>query len=225
MIVNNGAICDDIPFLPYTTEEGSDFYNEAKKIHDAYEDLSKEEIDIAKFWNDAPGVSGTPAGHMFAIALTLAKQENLDLAQTAGLYAMLGVSINDAVIESWRLKYKYNLIRPITYIHRNMTEKFTPALITPPFPEFPSGHSFQAGAGTEVLNHFFGKDFGFTDNTNVDRSDINGAARTYETFDAMGEEMSLSRFYGGIHYLNTLDVSLEYGRRIGRNTASTLVFE
>ena len=41
----------------------------------------------------------------------------------------------------------------------------------------------------------------------------------------MSEDISSSRFYGGIHFLYTLDTSLAYGRKIGLNTVAMLKFE
>ena len=161
---------------------------------------------------------------MFELALNLAKTKDLDLQNYSELMATLGITINDAMIETWRLKYKYNLIRPISYIQKYIRRDFNTILITPSFPEFPSGHSYQAGAGTEVLNHFFTNEMNFVDSSNEERQDIDGSPRAYSNFDEMAEEMSISRFYGGIHFQNTLKFSLEYGRRIGLNTIQTLKF-
>ena len=138
------------------------------------------------------------------------------------LYTKLGIALNDVVIEAWRLKYKYNLIRPITYIQRYIRKDFNTAIVTPPFPEFPSGHSFQSVAGSEVLKDIFGNNLAFCDSTNVTRNDIDGSPRRYANFTEMSEEMSISRFYGGIHYKHTLDVSLAYGRKIGVNTLNSI---
>jgi hypothetical protein len=217
-VKSNEDICNDIPYIPFSSEPKSDFYNEANEMNKVFEKFSKSQINTAKYWNDAPGVSGTPAGHLFAIALDLSKLYKTNLEVSLKLFSSLGIALNDAVIECWKLKYDFNLIRPVTYIHRYISEDFTTSIITPPFPEFPSGHSFQAGAGTEVLKHFFGDTLVFTDYTNQSRVDLDGAPRTYNTFSEMSEEMSISRFYGGIHYMSTLKVSLMYGRKIGINS-------
>ena len=217
-ILNNGKICNDIPYTPFSSNPESIFYKEASLMNDACEKFNDSDINTAKYWNDAPGVSGTPAGHIYSIAMNLCIEKNKDLKTCLQLFTTLGLALNDAVIECWRLKYKYNLIRPITYIQRYISKNFTTAIITPPFPEFPSGHSFQAGAGTEVLKHYFSDTIEFIDFTNESRVDINGSARKYESFSQMAEEMSISRFYGGIHYLETLRTSLNFGKKIGLNS-------
>lgn len=217
-ILNNREICDDIPYTPFSSDPESTFYKEASLMNEACEKFKDSDINTAKYWNDAPGVSGTPAGHIYSIALTLCERNNKDLKTCLQLFTTLGLALNDAVIECWRLKYKYNLIRPITYIQRYISKNFTTAIITPPFPEFPSGHSFQAGAGTEVLKHYFSDTMEFIDYTNESRVDISGSARKYKSFSQMAEEMSISRYYGGIHYLETLRTSLDFGRKIGINS-------
>ena len=132
------------------------------------------------------------------------------------MYVMLGIAINDAVIKTWELKYKYNLLRPVTYIENYISKGFTPILTTPPFPEFPSGHSVQSGAGTEVLKKFFGNDIVFKDSTHAKRTDIDGSPRSFTSLDQLSQEVSISRFYGGIHFQFTLDESLKYGKSIGK---------
>lgn len=223
-VASNSTVCDSIQLFPFSEEKNSIFYSEAKMIYDKYQNLSENEITIAKYWNDAPGVSGTPAGHMFSIALAISKKEKSSLKETLEFYTLLGIAINDAVIECWRLKYYFNLIRPITYIQRYISPSFSSAINTPPFPEFPSGHSFQAGATEMIYTHFYGENYSFTDQTNVQRMDINGKERTFSSFHNMAEEMSISRFYAGIHYQKTLRTSLIFGRAIGINTIKSIEF-
>ncbi|MFT7157037.1 MAG: hypothetical protein ACI8Q1_002052 [Parvicella sp.] len=222
MITENKTVCADIPYLEYSTDSTSAFYAQVKQIYDLYQDLPKQKENTAEYWDDAPGVSGTPVGHLFNLAQQISYVKECNLQQTLELYLKLGVSLNDAVIESWKLKYHFNLIRPITYINTYIGSRFTTAIATPPFPEFPSGHSFQSGAGSEVLKDVFTDELSFIDSTNALRRDIKGDPRMYQNFTEMSEEMSISRLYGGIHYESTLAVSLEYGRKIGINTLSML---
>jgi hypothetical protein len=63
-------------------------------------------------------------------------------------YPRLGIALCDAFIACWRVKYEYNLLRPITYIRANIDPTWGDPLpvTTPPFPEYTSGHSVQSGA-------------------------------------------------------------------------------
>lgn len=221
-VLNSGETVKDILYIPFSTDPSSEFYRQNDTINNFYKTISKEHQIIAEYWDDTPGYSGSPVGHLFQIALDLSKSQNIDLTTSNRLFALLGIAINDAVIVTWQLKYTYNLIRPITYIQNHINGYFNPILNTPPFPEFPSGHSFQAGAGVAELIDVFSDSLVFTDFTNAKRTDINGTARNYRNLSQMANEMSISRFYGGIHYLNTLNESLKHGRFIGENLLNTI---
>ena len=227
MIKENSTLSAGIPFMGFSTDSNSLIFKDAKAIYNLYSNgtYTKEMKTIAEYWNDSPGFSGTPSGHFFAMALNLTKERELNFKTSCELFACLGIAINDAVIESFRLKYQFNLLRPITYINRYIGKDFNTVIASPSFPEFPSGHSYQSGAGSEVLIAFLSDDFSFTDDTNKDRRDINGTPRSFENITAMSEEISISRYYGGIHFLYTLNTSLVYGRKIGVNTVSQLKFD
>lgn len=224
MLASNAAFKTGIPFVSFSADTASAFYKGAAEIVSLYDTLQKEHKHIAKYWDDSPGYSGTPAGHLFSIALQLSKNQRFSLEKTLHLYALLGIAINDANIECWNLKYHYNLIRPITYIQQYISKDFNTVLSTPPFPEFPSGHSFQSGAASKIFIYFFGDAFAFSDSTNLERHDLAEKMRKFKSFSAMAEEISISRFYGGIHFRNTLSVSLQYGRKIGDNCINSLQF-
>ncbi len=217
MLPTSAAISKDIPFTEFSSDSGSSFYLEAKQLVELYKHISPEQIVIAKYWDDSPGYSGTPAGHLYTLAMQLAITQNLPLERMLELYVLLGISMNEANIESWKLKYEYNLIRPVSYIQRYITPSFNTVLSTPPFPEFPSGHSYQSGAASQIFIHIFGDEMPFTDSVNLNRTDINGTPRKFQNFSSMAEEISISRYYGGIHFLNTLQVSLAYGRKMGNH--------
>ena len=65
----------------------------------------------------------------------------------------------DAFIACWNAKFEYDLLRPVTYIKRVIDPKWEPLLITPPFPEYPSGHSTQSGAAAAVLTSHVRREF------------------------------------------------------------------
>lgn len=225
LINSNRQISDDIKVLDFSTDTESVLYKNALEIYELNKSKIKEYEIIAEYWDDSPGYSGTPTGHQISLSLQLAKQRNFTYNETIHLLTLLSFTIHDAFIECWRLKYTFNFIRPITYIHRYIAKDFNSIISSPPFPEFPSGHSYQSGAGNEVLKYFFSDTVKIIDSTNAHRTDIDGHPRTYSNLTELAEETSMSRLYGGIHYRYTLNQSLEYGRRIGRNTIMSLNFK
>ena len=207
-----GSSCPLSPPPEYSEEPGSQFYLEAKEVYDTSKTLTDEQRIIARFWSDDPMMSPTPPGHWIFIALSLLSNEKADAARVADVLARLGIAIADGFIGCWDSKYQYDLLRPITYIRRVIDPKWNTLLITPPFPEYPSGHSSQSGAAATVMTKLFGETFAFVDSTH-ERDGI--APRKFGSFSEAAEEAAVSRLYGGIHFRAAIDRGLEQGNCIG----------
>lgn len=208
----NGATCGLPPPPDYSEDKNSTFYKEAIEVYDTVNTLTPDQRAIARFWSDDPMLSPTPPGHWISIALQVLDRENADIERRVDVLARLGVVVADAFIGCWDAKYKYDLVRPVTYIRRLIDPKWETLLITPPFPEYPSGHSTQSGAAAVVLTHLFGDNFAFEDRTHEADGLI---PRKYTSFWAAAEEAGISRLYGGIHYRAAIQYGLEQGRCIG----------
>jgi hypothetical protein len=174
--------------------------------------LTDEQHSIARFWSDDPGQTVTPPGHSISVTNQVLRRENASLMTAAEAYARVGLAVNDAFIACWNTKYRYNLVRPVTYIRRLIDPAWMPLLVTPPFPEYTSGHSVQSGAAFTVLAGMFGDDYEFDDHTHADRG---LAPRRFESFTAAAQEAAISRLYGGIHYRPAIELGLAQGRCIG----------
>jgi len=124
----------------------------------------------------------------------------------------------DAAICAWDAKYTYHFWRPVTAIAFAEPElNWMPLLVTPPFPEYTSGHSTFSGAGATVLPLFYGTDdLPFTSGSDF----LPGVYRSFSTpFDA-AVEAGLSRIYGGIHFHSANVDGLQAGSSIGEWTAT-----
>lgn len=212
-----GASCR-LPAPPeYSEEKGSVFYKEAEEVYTTVKTLTPEQKTIARFWSDDPMLSPTPPGHWISIGWQVLAAEKADLATTVDVMARLGVAVADAFIGCWDTKFEFDLIRPVSYIKRVMDPKWEALLITPPFPEYPSGHSTQSGAAAVVLAGLFGEKHGFTDATH----EADGiAARRYDSFWQAAEEAAISRLYGGIHFRSAIERGLEQGQCVGAYTVA-----
>lgn len=208
----SGATCD-LPAPPaYSVDPASQFYQEAAEVHDAGVHLDAERKAIARFWSDDPMLSTTPPGHWIQIAFQLFAKTNPPIDRRVDLLVRLGVVTADAFISCWNTKYRYDLVRPVTYIRANIDPNWQPLLITPPFPEYPSGHSTQSGAAAEVLTKFFGEDFAYEDSSHVPDG---LPPRQFASFWAAAKEAAISRLYGGIHFRSAIERGLEQGRCVG----------
>jgi len=201
----------------YSTDPNSIFYQRALEVYNTVNNATAEEIIIAEFWSDDPVTTATPPGHSISILNQLLRENDATLAEAVEAFCKLGIGISDAFVSCWKTKYETNYLRPITYIRDNIDAQWSPILITPPFPEYTSGHSVQSGALAEIVTDMYGSDYEFTDRTHENRSDINGTPRTFQNFYEMANEAALSRLYGGIHYDEAIFLGLEQGYDIGRN--------
>ena len=209
--------CGLPPPPAYSEESGSTFHKEALEVYETTKALTDEQKLIARFWSDDPMLTPTPPGHWIAIVLQIAERDSLTVDRTAEAFARTGIAVADAFIACWRDKFVFNLVRPITYIRKHIDPKFEPLLITPPFPEFPSGHSSESGAAAEALTAMFGDDFAFEDSTHA-REGLK--PRPFKSFWAAAEEAGISRLYGGIHFRAAIEQGLAQGRCIGKHVAA-----
>jgi hypothetical protein len=209
-----------VPPPPYSAIPGSPFWNMVKDVYDKSQTLTPDQIALAVYFRDAPGY---PAGGHYVALLTqvLTKaQPSLDVAALS--YVKVGISQHDATIILFTNKYTYNLIRPVTYIQNEMGHPTWQTVIpTPNHPEFPSGHTVTSSAVIVMLNNMFGKHFHITLHT---YDYLGFPARSYDSFDEMGLDISTSRILGGLHYQLTLDKSRVQGKKIGENILSRIEF-
>lgn len=205
------------PSIPFSKNANSEFYKQAKVVYDVSKNLTLRERTIAEFWSDDPGKSATPPGHSISISKIALKKQEASLITSLETYAKVGIGVHDAFVSCWKTKYKYNLLRPVTYIREMFDPNWNTILPTPPFPEYTSGHSVQSGATAEILEGVFGLNFAFQDDTHAERTDINGAPRNFVSFADFANEAALSRLYGGIHYNQAIFEGVKEGREIGKN--------
>ncbi|HEX2779581.1 MAG TPA: vanadium-dependent haloperoxidase [Gemmatimonadaceae bacterium] len=192
----DAAQCDPGPPPAYSEEPGSDFYDEANQVYQLSKTRTAEQITIARYWADGPGTISGP-GHSLAIVNDVVVQQHANLATAAEAYARAGIADADALTAIWAAKYRYDLLRPVTYIDRVIDPSFTTLLPTPPFPEYVSAHSGQSAAVLATIESLFGDDVPFVDHAH----DADGfAPRSFERIFDAAKEAGISRIYAGIHF-------------------------
>jgi PAP2 superfamily len=208
--LKSATACPAPPPPAYSEEPSSVFYKEAAEVYQVSNQATQEQRQFALYWADDPGKTPTPAGHWAFIATDVLKFRKASLADAAEVYARLNIAMADAFIAGWQTKYTVNLLRPVTYVQLVIDSNWVPALMhTPPFPEYPSGHSVQSSAAAAVLNRTFGADTAFTDNTHNDRG---WGPRNFKNFEVAAQEAGLSRLYAGIHYRSAITGGQVQGR-------------
>nr|WP_052478512.1 vanadium-dependent haloperoxidase [Kibdelosporangium sp. MJ126-NF4]CEL18697.1 hypothetical protein [Kibdelosporangium sp. MJ126-NF4]CTQ98181.1 hypothetical protein [Kibdelosporangium sp. MJ126-NF4] len=198
----------------YSDRPGSECHRLAEEVHRTVAGLTSQQRAIARHWSDDKWTI-SPPGHWLGIAIQLLHERGAHLATAAETLWRLGLSQHDAFVSCWWTKYRYNVVRPITYIRRVFGEaNWWSPVPTPCFPEYTSGHSTQSAAAAEALVPTLGSG-PFTD-----RVLTHVPPRSFEDFRAAAGEAAVSRLYGGIHYSNANQHGLAEGRRIGTQVAA-----
>jgi hypothetical protein len=208
-VLKSAKDCPAPPPPPYSEAPGSPFHKDGMEVYTIATQATQEQRQFALYWADDPGKTPTPAGHWEYIATDLLKLRKANLGDAAVLYARLNLAMADAFIAMWSTKFSINLLRPVTYVQGVIDSNWVPTLMhTPPFPEYPSGHSGQSSAAAAVLAQAFGADTSFTDNTHNDRG---WGPRTFKNFKAAADEAALSRLYAGIHFRSGVEAGKVQG--------------
>lgn len=213
----SGTACTLPPPPDFGVGPDSPFHAEALEVYEVSRSLGAAKEATARFWSDDPMLSPTPAGHWIFILLDLAEAEGLPADRIADALARLGVAMADAFIACWQAKYAYDLLRPVTYIRRHIDPGWEPLLITPPFPEYPSGHSTLSGAAATVLTAIFGEDRAFADATHAEDG---LPVRRFASFAEAAREAAISRLYGGIHFRAAIERGLDQGACVGAHAVA-----
>jgi hypothetical protein len=212
------------PPPPYSEDKNSAFVKQYTDVYNTNKNLTKEQIEIAKFWDDNPFViqhNGhlmfadkkiTPGGHWIGITAIACKKTHANAIKTAQAYALTSIALYDAFICCWEVKYKYSYARPVTNINEKLDHTWLPLLQTPPFPEYTAGHSTISAAAAVMLTHLFGDNFEFQDTSDLHYI---GMQRHFKSFNLAAQETAISRYYGGIHYLNSSLMGANQGRQLG----------
>ena len=174
---------------------------------------------IARFWTDNPGSftpplgtpTGLPSGHWMLIATQALALRGARLDVALDTLAVTGIALHDAFLNCWTWKYRYGLLRPVTYIRRYIDTTWLPYVNSPQFPEHTSGHSVASPAAAAVLTDRLGT-FPFTDHSH----DVRGhTPRTFTSFGDAAREAARSRLYGGIHFPHAIAAGLAQGEQVG----------
>ena len=204
----------------YSERPGSDFWKMGKEFADSIAALTEEKRQTALFWADNPVATGTPGFHWISVVNLMIDRRKLSAVEAAELNVLVSVAIADAFIGTWKEKYRSMVVRPVAYMHRVFDKHYTTVIPTPPFPEYPSGHSTQSGAAVRVLIARLGDTLSFADSTQVD---IGHPPRRFANFTEALKDVAGSRIYAGVHYVPAVVDGVTQGQCIGDRVLERLV--
>lgn len=210
------------PPAEFSESPSSPFFEMMNEVYEV--DLNTGTREIAAFWDCNPfaleetghlmvGIKQiSPGGHWMGITDIACKKAELDFGRTMEINTLVAIGLMDGFLSCWDEKYRSNRIRPETAIRRYLDPSYRPLLQTPPFPEYLSGHSTISTASAVILTHFFGEHFSYTDTV---EEKYGLGTRDFDSFLHASEEASISRLYGGIHFIDAIVNGQEQGTKVG----------
>lgn len=227
------------PPADYNTEPER-YEIQAQQVLEYSAHLTDEKKVIAEYWADGPH-SELPPGHWALFAAYVSERDHHTVDQDVKMFFALSNAIFDASIASWDAKRYYDYVRPVTAINFLYAGKTieswqglidgadwkpyqAASVVTPPFPEYYSGHSIFSAAGAETLKLFTQSDyFGFSTTVQAGSSAVepgsvpaNDTVLYWATFSDAADDAGISRRYGGIHFIDGDLISRKIGRLIGQ---------
>ncbi|MEO8413760.1 MAG: vanadium-dependent haloperoxidase [Ginsengibacter sp.] len=231
MVMDSANMFPPPPPPVFSKDTTSAFYEMAKDVMVTGNTLDPTQKWIANFWDCNSfkmHVQGhamfatkamTPCGHWLEIVGTISKNNHADFYKTAYAYTGATIGMYDAFICCWFTKYRTDVIRPETYINKYMNQDWMPYLQTPPFPEYNSAHSTISAAAATVLGAIYKDNTAFRDSS---EREWGWPDRNFKTSDDAAVEVSFSRYYGGIHYKQSVQTAYIQGKKIGNLVMSKL---
>jgi hypothetical protein len=207
------------PPYPLTSEEWADDYNQVKALG-AFNSTVRtpEQTEIGLFWTDHAGSQYSRAFRALAMA------RNLDISDTARLFATLYATGADAAIGCWDAKYHYSFWRPVTAIVNGDIDgnsdtipdpSWKPLLAMPNHPEYPSAHGCISGSYATALKNFFGTPHV----TLVVTSVVTHTTHTFTNTKDWEKEVEYARIYAGFHYHNSVVQGAVLGKKVSDKVA------
>jgi hypothetical protein len=213
----------------FDTTKTSAYMRMVSEVLETGRHLTDEQRAMAAFWDCNPYVMHvqghtmfatkkiTPGGHWMGIVAIASRNASADLMQSSEAYARTAIAMADAFIATWDEKYRSAVARPETMINAYLDERWEPVLQTPPFPEYPSGHSVVSTAAATALTQVYGDSAAFVDSSEVE---FGLPARSFPSFKAAAAEAAMSRLYAGIHFRPAIEEGAVMGLKVGSLVAS-----
>jgi hypothetical protein len=201
----------------------ADFAEVAATGRDLSEVRTSEQSAYAAFWYEFSDIGWN------RVTRGAAKDHDLDLWDSARLFAMVNVCMADAYIAGWDSKIHWDFWRPVTAIavadedgndETAVIAGWAPYLPTPPIQDHPSTHSALGAAAATVLAGVLGDDaFAMTSTTALE----DAPWRSFDSFTLAAAENADSRVQAGIHFRSATTAGLELGRDIGGHVLETFL--
>jgi hypothetical protein len=196
-------------------------YNEVKSIGGKVSTVrTDDQTQIARFWFEGPGAWNR-------IARTVATARGLDAWDSARTLALMNLAMADAYIAGWKIRYVYDLWRPVTAIREGDNDGNDATVgdptwdshqNTPAVSDYPSTQStFSAAAAATLASTLGGDQASFMVTSG---KPFEGITRSFTSFSQAARESADSRVLAGIHFRSACEDGLSLGDKVGQRAAA-----
>jgi hypothetical protein len=180
-----------------------------------------EQTNIARFWFQVGPSTWKP------ILRQVVASKDIELIDSARLFALVSMVGQDAIIAVFDAKYTYNFWRPVTAIRNADLSKndatpreasWLPLGDTPMHPEYPCAHCITSAAVGTIIQKVVGNDVA---EITVTSPTAPGVTRKWTRIQDNIDEVSRARIYAGFHYRFSTEVGQDMGRKIAELAVTT----
>jgi hypothetical protein len=171
---------------------------------------------MALFWADHTTAMWT------RIVRQVSEQQGLNSTENARYFAMLYLTVSDALIACFEDKERHSFWRPQTAIRladidgnpaTTADPTWTSFIGNPPYSDHPSGANCAGSAFVGTLQDFFGTDR-MSFSAMRSSSPIGPITRSYTRFSQARREVKFARVYAGIHFMSADAQAVNLGRKV-----------
>jgi hypothetical protein len=192
-------------------------YNEVKSVGAANSTLRPQDrTDVARYY-----AATSPVGVWNPVARQLSVAAGDSLSENARAFALLNMAMSDAAVATFDTKYKYAAWRPETAILMGHTDgndatdgdaSFTPLIVAPCFPGYPSAHATLSNSAREVLERLYTPR---RRSLILSNPAVAGITLRYTKLKEITDDIDDARVYGGVHFRFEQEAGADLGRRVG----------
>ncbi len=217
-VISNMTQIKPYKLLEYSTSSNSIIWSEATEVYNFSTNLTEEQKDLINYWSDFENSNSSPLCHNMLLFCQFLDEKDITLDKAVELFVLLSITHYDGFILAWNTKFKYNLLRPSSYIKQHLNKYYIPEYSCMAVPEFASSKALIYTASSEVFAKFFGHRSPFTDLSQSHRTKLIKTKRTYSSFTEFAKEASYTDLYSATHFRSSIDVGAQMGYDISQLT-------
>jgi len=204
-------LADPGPPPAFSLTPTSEYYKSADEILQYSKKLTRKDSLLASSWRDIPPVNYNTPSHMNKLLTIFLSSKTSFLNEVVVVYAKHNIAMFDAINSVFAAKFKYNQMRPITYIRREMSQSnFNTIIPTLQHPSYPSALAGVSSAGAGIWEKALGAEYAFTDQT----QDKLYGSFAYNSIQDFILQISEQRISSGINFRFSVDAGKQIGKKI-----------